>query len=67
MEDGQKKGLYDSRFEHDACGIGAVVNRDGNNIYEVAVTETHRRPHGTVLALFFRLLPEKKTGSCVSD
>ena len=22
-------GLYDARFEHDACGIGAVVNIHG--------------------------------------
>ena len=22
----QKQGLYDPRFEHDACGMGVVVN-----------------------------------------
>ncbi|MFI3172789.1 MAG: glutamate synthase large subunit, partial [Eubacteriales bacterium] len=27
--------LYDSRFEHDACGIGAVVNIDGRQSYQV--------------------------------
>jgi len=26
----QNKGLYDARFEHDNCGIGAVVNIKGN-------------------------------------
>lgn len=25
-------GLYDSSFEHDACGIGAVVNIKGKKI-----------------------------------
>jgi len=25
----EKQGLYDPRFEHDACGIGAVVNING--------------------------------------
>ena len=29
MEELQKKGLYDSSFEHDNCGIGAVVQIDG--------------------------------------
>ena len=27
--------LYDARFEHDACGIGAVVNIDGRQSYQV--------------------------------
>ncbi len=25
----EAQGLYDSQFEHDACGIGAVVNISG--------------------------------------
>lgn len=25
----QKQGLYDPRFERDACGVGFVVNIDG--------------------------------------
>ncbi len=29
MSDLNKKGLYDKSFEHDACGIGAVVSIDG--------------------------------------
>ena len=29
MEELQKKGLYDSSFEHDNCGIGAIVQIDG--------------------------------------
>ena len=28
------KGLYDSSFEHDNCGIGAVVNIKGKNAYD---------------------------------
>ncbi|PXV86012.1 glutamate synthase domain-containing protein 2 [Lachnotalea glycerini] len=30
----QKAGLYDSRFEHDNCGIGAVVNIKGLKTHE---------------------------------
>lgn len=26
-------GLYDERFEHDACGIGAVVSMKGEKSY----------------------------------
>ncbi|MBR4720248.1 MAG: glutamate synthase large subunit [Clostridia bacterium] len=29
------KGLYDERFEHDACGIGAVINIKGKKEYKV--------------------------------
>ena len=29
MEEYRKVGLYDPRFEHDACGIGGVVSIDG--------------------------------------
>lgn len=25
----QSQGLYDSRFEHDACGVGLLVNING--------------------------------------
>ncbi len=25
----QNQGLYDSRFEHDACGVGLLVNING--------------------------------------
>src|SRR3954452_12596239 len=28
-------GLYDPRFEHDACGLAAVVRLDGNRTREV--------------------------------
>ncbi|MDO5558897.1 MAG: glutamate synthase large subunit [Oscillospiraceae bacterium] len=31
----EKKGLYDPRFEHDNCGIGAVVNIDGTKTRDV--------------------------------
>ena len=30
----QSKGLYDPRFEHDNCGIGAVVNIKGLKSHE---------------------------------
>ena len=30
----RKYTLYDSRFEHDACGIGAVVNINGTQTHE---------------------------------
>ena len=30
----KKNGLYDSRFEHDNCGIGAVVNIKGKKSHE---------------------------------
>ncbi|MCI6217117.1 MAG: glutamate synthase large subunit [Helicobacter sp.] len=33
--DSQHIGLYESRFEHDACGIGAVVNIKGERSYKV--------------------------------
>jgi glutamate synthase (NADPH/NADH) large chain len=33
----QKQGLYDPRFEHDACGIGFVVNIDGQKSREIVV------------------------------
>ena len=30
----EENGLYDSRFEHDNCGIGAVVNIKGKKSHE---------------------------------
>ena len=30
-----QKGLYDSAFEHDACGIGAVINIEGKKSHKV--------------------------------
>ncbi len=30
-----QKGLYDSKFEHDACGIGAVINIEGIQSHKV--------------------------------
>ena len=32
--DHAKKGLYDPRFEHDNCGIGAIVNIKGNKTHD---------------------------------
>ncbi|AQQ72266.1 Ferredoxin-dependent glutamate synthase 1 [Limihaloglobus sulfuriphilus] len=31
----ENQGLYDRRFEHDACGVGAVINIDGNAEHKV--------------------------------
>ena len=31
----KKYGLYDERFEHDACGIGAVINISGKKSHKV--------------------------------
>ena len=31
----QKKNLYDASFEHDNCGIGAIVNIHGNKSHQV--------------------------------
>ncbi len=30
-----KKGLYDEKFEHDACGIGAVISINGTKTHKV--------------------------------
>ncbi len=49
MEPFQKKGLYDPAFEHENCGIGAVVNIKGNktsacvdNALKIVETLEHR-------------------------
>jgi len=31
-------GLYDSRFEHDACGVGLICNVDGEKTHEIIQT-----------------------------
>jgi glutamate synthase (ferredoxin) len=44
----QKQGLYDPRFEHDACGIGIVVNIKGersNAILQQALTAVKNLTH----------------------
>ena len=33
MNDQKNKGLYDKSFEHDNCGIGAVVNIKGKKTH----------------------------------
>jgi glutamate synthase (ferredoxin) len=33
----EKQGLYDPRFEHDACGIGAIVSIDGHKSHKVVM------------------------------
>ena len=43
-----KQGLYDPRYEHDACGIGFVVNIKGvksHEIVEQALTVLHNLDH----------------------
>ena len=30
MKPNMKKGLYNDSYEHDACGVGMVVNIHGN-------------------------------------
>ncbi|MFQ5514547.1 MAG: glutamate synthase large subunit [Myxococcota bacterium] len=49
-----RQGLYDPRFEHDACGIGFVCNIDGRKSHEtiqrglqVLVNLTHRGAAGS--------------------
>lgn len=32
--DHERRGLYDPRFEHDNCGIGAIVNIKGNKTHD---------------------------------
>ncbi|HTO52127.1 MAG TPA: glutamate synthase large subunit [Myxococcota bacterium] len=50
----EKQGLYDPRFEHDACGVGFVCNIDGRASHEiiqrglqVLVNLTHRGATGS--------------------
>ncbi len=50
----ERQGLYDPRFEHDACGIGFVCNIDGRRSHElvqkglqVLVNLTHRGAAGS--------------------
>ncbi len=31
----EKQGLYDPQFEHDACGVGFVVNMKGKKSHEI--------------------------------
>ena len=33
-KDREQRGLYEPRFEHDACGIGAVVDIQGRKSYQ---------------------------------
>ena len=48
------QGLYETRREHDACGIGAVVNINGNRDHsileygrQILVNLTHRGAAGS--------------------
>ena len=33
-----KQGLYDPQFEHDACGLGFVVNMKGRKSHQLVTT-----------------------------
>ena len=35
MERSERKGLYQSEYEHDACGVGMVVNIHGGKSHEL--------------------------------
>ena len=37
----QQETLYSPQFEHDACGIGAVVNIDGRQTHQVVDNALH--------------------------
>ena len=36
------KGLYDPRFEHDNCGIGAVVNIKGIKTHDTVLNDIEK-------------------------
>jgi hypothetical protein len=36
MKVARERGLYDPRFERDACGVGFVVNIDGKSSHKVS-------------------------------
>jgi len=49
------QGLYDPRYEHDACGIGFVANISGEKSHdivmkgiEILINLTHRGPAGAI-------------------
>ena len=53
-----KQGLYASAYEHDACGVGMVVNIHGGKSHELVdnalrVLENMQRVSGKVLGVFF--------------
>ena len=65
MEQQKKPALYDPSFEHDACGIGAVVNIKGIKTHKtvedaLTIVETleHRARPVMVLVLCFRFLTD---------
>ena len=35
-----KQGLYDPQFEHDACGVGFVVNIKGRKSHDIVSTRS---------------------------
>src|SRR5579875_3460541 len=35
QDDGGHEGLYDSRFEHDACGVGFVADLPGRRSHDI--------------------------------
>ena len=69
----EKQGLYDPQFEHDACGIGAVVNINGKRDHaiieygkETIVNLHHRGAAGADVMALIELVRERvkdKTGT----
>lgn len=54
----KEKTLYEPQFEHDACGIGAIVNIDGKKSHAVvdhALSIVEKLEHRAG-----RTLPEKR-------
>ena len=47
LEELRRKGLYDASFEHDNCGIGAIVQMDGKKCH--ALADTYMDQRDTVL------------------
>ena len=46
MKDQEIRGLYSPAFEHDNCGIGAVVNKDGRKSHLTVACASYRREPG---------------------
>ena len=46
-----EKGLYSSAYEHDACGVGMVVNIHGNKSHELVDNALKTPGNGIVVHL----------------
>lgn len=43
-----KQGLYDPYYEHEACGVGFIVNIDGKRSNKVKKKQKHHIPFGAL-------------------